>query len=142
MAGGGLQDDMCGRLIVVILLIIVYFPFIFSIIITIKNIIRYYKNSNIFNQINIIINIIILLLIIFMNELDVCAKAYGFNGIIKIYVICVIFSFIIDLYNFEFSYFNIVENLCLLYFTLFFNDYLKKKRECVKKRNNLKNNKK
>jgi Ca2+/Na+ antiporter len=74
--------------------------------------------------------------------LDVCAKAYGFNDLIKIYVICVIFSFIIDLYNFEFSYFNIVKILYLLYFTLFLNDSLKKKRECVKERNNLKNNKK
>ena len=110
-------------------------PWVFPIIIIIIDLTSYYKSSNIFNQINIIINIIILLLIIY----DFFAKAYEFNGIIEIYIICIISSFIIDLYNFIFSYYNIVKNICFCIFTLVLYDSLKKKRECMKERNNLKN---
>ena len=118
MAGGGLENNTGGRIIAFI------FIFLFSsmefcpLICIILDSIRYYKTHNIFSQINIIINIIILLLYYIYTYIHSKNNLNPKDGICRIIRyelflmrIGIIYSIIIDLYNFSFTVYTILKNI-------------------------------
>jgi len=123
---GGIEGSNPGAKYIAFFLIAIFnLVFISPSLIVIIDSIHYYKNDNLFNQINFYNNIIISLLMII-----VFYKLYDENIFIRytLYLLFISFSYsmIIDLYNFSWSYYTFMKNIIIIIELRIFNDKLQK----------------
>ena len=133
---GGIEgSNPSAKYIAFIIIAIFYFACIGPSLICIIDLIHYYKNDNLFNQINFYNNIILsLLMIIHVYKLDNENKFKRYR--LYLLFISISYSMIIDLYNFSCSYYGFVKNFFLFFELLRIKDELQKRKTSTKERNN------
>ena len=127
MAGGGIENNTGGRICAFIIIFLLFLMNFYPLICIILDSIRYYKIHNIFSQINIIINIIILLLYyiyFYIHKKNNLNPKDGICRIIRyeLFIMCIgiIYSIIIDLYNFSFPLYTILKNIFFMHLLLMY----------------------
>ena len=131
---GGIEgSNPNAKFLVFILIAIFNLACISPSLIVIIDSIHYYKNDNLFNQINFYNNIIIsLLMIIVFYKLDDENKFKRYR--LYLLFISISYSMIIDLYNFSCSYNGFMKNIIFFFELLRINDELQKKKNKHKRK--------